>query len=184
MMKSFIGFMCVYLSLLATSVLAAGPNTEFQSTRGDLELKSTATAKWMAFITVYDAGLYAPKLAKPKALLQNQTPLSLEIRYRVDVKKDQLIEAAEVALSRQHDAIQRSLFQNDVDALHSFYRDVSAGDQFRIDVNPRQGLVLYFNNSSVYQNDNVDFARYYVGLWLADNPLSDRVRDALLTWKN
>lgn len=157
-------------------------HSDFESTRDGIELKATATAKWMAFISVYDVGLYAGADVKAVELLQTDTPISLEIRYRTKVKKEQLIEAANVALVRQHPLETRQQFQVFVDELHYFYQDVKEGDRFRIDVKPDAGLSLYFNEQLRYQNANLDFANYYLGLWLAENPLSEKVRARLLNW--
>jgi len=173
-----------FIPVLFMSLAHATPIThpDFQPTRDGIELKSTATAKWLAFISVYDAGLYAIASAKASEVLQRNMPISLEIRYRVDVKKEQLIEAADVALTRQHSEDVRQQFQAAVDELHHSYQDVKEGDRFRIDVKPGSGLSLYFNDQLRYQNANLDFANYYIGLWLAENPLSETVRTALLNW--
>lgn len=175
-----------FMSALFMSMANATPvsNPDFQPIRDSLELKSTATAKWMVFVTVYDAGLYADVDTKPSDILKKDIPITLEIRYLVDVKKDQLIEAANVALKRQHTEKVNQQFQTSVEELHRSYQDVKEGDRFRIDIRPGTGLSLYFNDKLRYQNPSLDFAKYYVGLWLADNPLSDDVRDALLKWSN
>jgi len=173
-----------FISVLLMSLAHATPfsHPDFQPTRDGIELKATATAKWMVFVSVYDAGLYAKADAKPSDVLQKDMPISLEIRYRVDVKREQLIEAADVALTRQHSTNIRQRFQASVDELHGFYQDVKEGDRFRLDVKPDTGLSLYFNDQLRYQNANLDFANYYVGLWLAEKPLSETVRTALLNW--
>jgi hypothetical protein len=157
---------------------------DFQPTRDGLELKATATAKWMVFVSVYDAGLYASPDAKPSDVLKKDTPITLEIRYKVGVTKAQLTEAANVALKRQNSETVNKKYQDSVTALHKFYQDVKEGDRFRLDIRPDSGLSLYFNNKLQYQNPSLDFAEYYVGLWLGENPLSDDVRDALLDWSN
>jgi hypothetical protein len=179
-MRLLLFFISLFLMGLAQSTPITHP--DFQPVRENIELKATATAKWMAFISVYDAGLYADVDAKASEVLQKDMPISLEIRYRVDVKKEQLIEAANVALKRQHKEDTCQKFQAFVDDLHRSYQDVKEGDRFRIDVKPDSGLSLYFNGQLRYQNTDLDFANYYVGLWLAENPLSDNVRTALLNW--
>jgi hypothetical protein len=172
------------ISLFIMGLAQATPiiHPDFQPTREDVELKATATAKWLSFISVYDVALYASPNAKTSDLLQTSMPLSLEIHYLVGVKKEQLIEAAEVALKRQHSEQTRQQFQTSVDELHHFYQDVEEGDRFRVDIKPDSGLSLYFNDQLRYQNASLDFANYYIGLWLAENPLSDNVRASLLKW--
>jgi len=173
-----------FISLFLMGVAQATPviHPDFQPVREDVELKATATAKWLAFISVYNVGLYASPNAKTSDVLQKNIPLTLEIHYLVGIKKEQLIEAAEVALGRQHSDETRQQYQTSVDELHQFYQDVEEGDRFRVDIKPDTGLSLYFNDQLRYQNANLDFANYYIGLWLADNPLSDKVRASLLNW--
>ena len=155
---------------------------DFPPTRGEIELKSTATATWLVFVDVYDIALYASPNAQSNTFLKESSPFSLEIRYKVSLSKAQLIEGADIALSRQHSERQLAQYQTNVDALHTFYRDVVEGDRFRLDISGDNGLSLFFNDELLYQNSNVAFAKYYVGLWLADNPLSDSVRESLLDW--
>ena len=174
------------ISSLFMSLAQAAPiaHPDFQSTRDSLELKAAATAKWMVFVSVYDAGLYANPEAKSSDVLNKDTPITLEIRYKVGVTKAQLTEAANVALERQHSKTTNKKYQDSVAALHKFYKDVKEGDRFRLDIRPDSGLSLYFNDKLQYQNPSLDFAEYYVGLWLGENPLSDDVRDALLNWSS
>ena len=162
----------------------AGPvaHSDFQSKWGETELKATATATWLVFIDVYDAALYAEPDAQASRLLDDKRPFSLEICYKVSLTKAQLTEGADVTLGRQHTEQQRALYQADVSALHGFYQDVVEGDRFRLDIGPNNGISLFFNNELLYQNAKLDFARYYVGLWLAENPLSDSLRTGLLNW--
>lgn len=169
--------------LFAPSAWANGvSHPDFQPTRGEMTLTATATATWLVFFEVYDAALYTGANAQSDTLLSGASPFSLELRYKVPLTKAQLIEGADVALGRQHSAEQIAAFQADVDALHNFYRDVEEGDRFRLDISNDNGLTLLFNDELIHQNANVDFAKYYVGLWLAENPLSDRVREGLLDW--
>lgn len=170
------------LLLMGSALATPVSHPDFQSTRGNTELRSTATATWLVFIDVYDAALYVALGGQSNTLLDGPAPFSLEIRYKVALSKAQLIEGADVALGRQHTEQQNAQYQSDVDALHEFYRDVVEGDRFRLDISDETGLALFFNDELLYENGNVAFAKYYVGLWLAENPLSDRVREGLLDW--
>ncbi len=182
MIKS--NFLIGLLILLLINPAWATPvsHPDFQSTRGEIELKSTATATWLVFIDIYDAALYASPNADPGTLLVGDMPFSLEIHYKVSLSKAQLIEGADVALGRQHSKQQIARYKTDVDALHNYYRDVAKGDRFRLDISNDTGLALFFNGVLLYRNSDVGFAKYYVGLWLAENPLSNAVRQGLLDW--
>lgn len=173
---------CLMLQYLNPVWATPVSHPDFQPARGEIELKSTATATWLAFIDVYDAALYTSPDAQSGSLLEADAPFSLEIRYKVSLSKDQLIEGADVALGRQHTKQRIAAYQSEVDALHTHYRNVDEGDRFRLDISNPGGLALFFNNELLYENSDVDFALYYVGLWLAENPFSDAVREGLLDW--
>lgn len=182
MMSKSIFIIGLWLLLIGSVSATPVSHPDFQSTRGNTELRSTATATWLAFIEVYDAALYVGNGAQSTTLLEGPAPFSLELLYKVSLSKAQLIDGADVALGRQHSEQYNAQYRSDVDALHQYYRDVIEGDRFRLDISDENGLALFFNDELVYENSNVAFAKYYVGLWLAENPLSDRVRDGLLDW--
>ena len=93
-------FFISFLALLYLNPVLATPvsHPHFQPMRGEIELKSTATVTWLAFIDVYDAALYVGDGAQPTTLLEGPSPFSLELRYKVSLSKAQLIEGADVAL--------------------------------------------------------------------------------------
>jgi|TARA_B100000795_G_scaffold99677_1_gene73297 hypothetical protein len=182
-MKNHILFVWITYSLLFNISWAMPPSQlDFQPSRGEVELKSIATATWLGFIDVYDAALYAAPEVQARQVLRGNHPFSLELHYKVSISKSQLINSADEVLSRQHTKNQRALYQSDINALHDFYQDVTKGDRFRIDIRHDKGLYLFFNDELLYQNTNISFARYYLGLWLAENSLSESLRKELLNW--
>lgn len=173
----------IALLALAGRVTANSPHAHFAPQRGELSLRGTATGTWMKFIKVYDAALYAPIEARPSQVLSAPIPLVLEIRYRVDVRRDQLVEAAMTALERQHDSQSLARYERETQVLHSAYRDVTQGDRFRLELWPETGVALFFNDERVASINDAGFAAFYLGIWLGEPPLSDAVRQSLLDWK-
>ena len=182
-MKKHILFVWITYSLLINiGWTMPASQLDFQPSRGEIELKSMATATWLGFIDVYDAALYAAPGVQAGQVLKVNHPFSLELHYKVSLSKSQLIDSADEVLSRQNTKNQQALYQNDIDALHGFYQDVISGDRFRLDIHHDKGLSLFFNDKLLYQNTNISFARYYLGLWLAENSLSESLRTELLNW--
>jgi len=182
-MKKHLLFVWVSYSLLFNISWAMPPSQlDFHASSSEVELKSTSTATWLGFIDVYDAALYAAPDIQASQILRGNHPFSLELRYKVSLSKSQLINSAEEVLSRQHTKNKRALYQKDTNALHDLYQDVTSGDRFRLDIHHDKGLSLFFNDELLYQNTNISFARYYLGLWLAENSLSESLRKELLNW--
>ena len=172
----------VSLSFFAGAQVIAAEDVRFTPGKGELELKSSATATWMRFIEVYQAALYAPHEIQAEEINTSLVPLSLELTYLTGVSKDNIIKAAEVALQRQHDTATLDKFAEQITALHQSYRDTAKGDKYRLDFDPASGVSLYFNDSLLVAFGDVSFGRLYVGIWLDEPPLSQPLRTALLDW--
>lgn len=143
-----------------------------------LELKGTGDVYYARLIHVYDAALYGPAQTPAPELLASGAPACLELVYRVGLDRDKFVLAAERILARQHADL--SPLRPRIDALHAAYRDVSEGDRYRLCYTPEVGTELALNDTALIRIEGEDFARTYLGIWLGAQPLSDRLRDALL----
>ena len=187
-MKTHCSFVSLSVfALLAALAFAVNANpaqsvSTFVPVKGELELKSSATATWMRFIDVYEAALYAPAGVTPDDIASEALPLSLELAYLTSVSKDNIIKAADVALQRQHDPARLAQYAAQVTQLHESYRDVGKGDRYRLDLDPAKGVGLYLNDEELVYFADADFGRFYIGIWLDEPPLSQPLRTALLSW--
>lgn len=134
-----------------------------------------ATAYWGGFIPVYDSTLWVPENTTLKTLLSDQTPIKLELCYRVSLSKADFIEAANSALP-QNLSEELSLAVN---RLHQTYQAVNENDCYQLFYSLETGVQLWLNNTLKYQDKTADFKRVYFGIWLGENPLSESVKDAL-----
>ncbi|MDV6319629.1 chalcone isomerase family protein [Chromohalobacter sp. HP20-39] len=163
------------------SALAASFST--QTTLGDSELvlQGSGTARYM-FWDVYDAALYAPASASREAILNAEVPMSLMLEYRRDVGVEDIRKATWAALDDQYEQKTREALRPKIEAIQNAMVDVTEGDRYRLDWNPRvPRLSLSLNGDTRFVSDDGELARAYFGIWLAEPPLSDELRAALLS---
>ncbi|RZU98026.1 chalcone isomerase family protein [Spiribacter vilamensis] len=147
-----------------------------------LELTGTGIVKYRIVFTVYAAGLYLPPNTSSTEVLAADTPRRLEIEYFHDISADDIIRGANTKLAEQLSASERDELQPKIERFHSLFQAVSDGDRYRMEYVPGEGTRLSFNGEPVGQVEGEAFAAAYFGIWLdADNPLSTRLRDGLLT---
>jgi hypothetical protein len=137
------------------------------------------TAHYARFIPVYDAALYIDPDAGSEDLLDPGTAKRLDIVYRTAIKASDMITAAERTLARQHSEDVLARWREHIDVLHAAYRDVQSGDRYALVFQPGDGLWLEFNGEPVIRVAAAEFAQLYLGIWLGDPPLSQRLKQAL-----
>jgi hypothetical protein len=143
-----------------------------------------ATGYWAGLIPVYDATLWAQPGTTQTDLLSDQTPLKLELCYRVGLTEKEFIEAADQALPKQLPVALRLATER----LHQHYEAVQPKDCYELAYQPETGVQLRLNNKLKYQDRTQGFKAVYFGIWLGDTPLSEAVKtdltDALPTTSN
>ncbi|MCA9504034.1 MAG: chalcone isomerase family protein [Myxococcales bacterium] len=128
----------------------------------------------------YVGGLYLPADATADQTLSD-IPKALELYYFWDIEGRFFGEAADELLARSLPAERVSALRERLDRLHALYRDVKAGDRYRLTYEPGRGTTLAYNGQPLGTIPGADFARDYFGIWLGDEPLSDAFRDQLLS---
>lgn len=167
-MKRFIALASVALLALTSPVYA------------NLSEAGSATARYAGLIKVYDATLRVTPGTARDRVLDPQTEKELEIRYRVDIDASDLIKAASKTLERQHSEAELARFSAETEQLHAQYRNVKEGDRFALQAKG-DALTLLFNGEAQVTITTPGFADFYLGIWLGSDPLSDSVRDQLLS---
>ena len=170
-------------SLLASSsepILdqAAFSNT-YELANTALERKNQALLTYL-WADVYAAAFYAAAGVKPDQAVSQPATQRLELYYYRNIDKADVVKAAWVTLERQHPAAQLAKLKAELDALHATFRDIRPGDRYALNYSAQQGLSLERNGSEVFRSDNNELARAYLGIWLAPEGLSDKLREQLL----
>lgn len=164
-------------ALLVTAL--AGP---VPSKATELQPVGSGTVRYLGMIKVYDATLYAPAQATEEAILSASQSFCLQLDYAVAVPADAFVEAAETVLARQYQPQSLSDVRGSIDLLHRSYRDVEAGDRYRLcyDHN-RQASQLLLNDETLITIESAEFAAVYFGIWLNPNqPLDRSLRNNLM----
>jgi hypothetical protein len=175
---SVAALLCFLFSFLAIGPSGASP-AEVAEPLPQLPTLGEATARYAGLIRVYDAELRAPRDISRRELLSPEVPKCLSLRYRVSLRRDQLIEAADRTLARQLPAAALLGLREPLERWHDAYQDVDPGDRYTLCV--AGGVTqLWFNGVQTVQVEDPRFARAYLGIWLAESPLSTALRDALL----
>lgn len=150
---------------------------EFEQSNLERKNQSVLTYLW---IDVYAAAFYAPQNASANQAVSQSLTQRLELYYFRDIDSQDVIKAAWVTLERQHDAATLQRLRPDIDALHATFRDIRPGDRYALNFNTERGLTLEVNGQADYTNQDPELAKAYLGIWLAPNGLSDKLRSSLL----
>ncbi|WP_410474705.1 chalcone isomerase family protein [Guyparkeria sp. TX1] len=155
------------------------PQSELAGTA--LVLQGSGTASYMIW-DVYDAALYAPAEANENAIVNAEVPMSLILEYHRDVGVEDIRKATWVALDEQYAGGERERLRPKIDAIQNAMIDVTDDDRYRLDWDPEaQRLTLSLNDETRFESNDRELARAYFGIWLAEPPLSDKLRAALLS---
>ncbi len=165
------------------SLPVAADSFETEQSLGDnaLVLQGSGTASYMIW-DVYDAAVYAPAEASESDIVNAEVPMRLILEYRRDVGVEDIRKATWVALDDQYDEEERESIRPRIDSIQDTMIDVGDGDRYRLDWDPAtERLTLHLNDERRFESDDTELARAYFGIWLAEPPLSDTLRAALLS---
>lgn len=132
------------------------------------------------WVDVYRARLYLPQGFQGD-VLSPAVSKALQLTYLYPIKREELIEAAWITLERQHSTSTLSLLRDEIDQLHQRFSDIQPEDRYQLSYDSQQqSLTLLFNDEPVFHSPNPALAQIYLGIWLGENGLSEKLRRALL----
>lgn len=147
--------------------------------QSSLQRKNQSVLNYL-WMDVYAAAFYAPAQASASQAAAQPLTQRLELYYFRTIDSQDVIEAAWVTLERQHDAATLKRLRPKVDALHATFRDIRPGDRYALNLSTERGLTLQVNDKVTYVSQDAELAKAYLGIWLAPNGLSDKLRASLL----
>lgn len=153
--------------------------TSHELAQSKLVRKSQSVLTYL-WIDVYAAAFYSSAEASARQAVATPLTQRLELYYFRDIDRQDVIKAAWVALERQHDAATLKRLRPEIDALHATFRDINPGDRYALNFNPYSGLTLELNGKTTFTSQDPELAKAYLGIWLAPNGLSDKLRTNLL----
>jgi len=139
-------------------------------------------ARYLGFIKVYEAELYADRLEDRADILQPDVSKCLKLTYEVALKPEDFIKGASVVLSRQFPDEQLDSITPQIDALHSAYVGVEPGDFYELCYDAASARTsLSLNERELVSIQSEQFGNAYLGIWLSDNqPLSRALQQDLV----
>ena len=144
-----------------------------------LKLAGLGLLRYRILFRGYVGGLYLPD-GVPTSRTLEDVPKALELYYFWDIKGRFFGEAADELLGKHLPPERVAALRGRLDRLHALYRDVEAGDRYRLTYLPGTGTTLSYNGEMLGTIPGADFATDYFGIWLGGRPLDEAFRDQIL----
>ena len=139
---------------------------------------SQAPVVALAFFTVGEVSL-----ARPDCALQAQwsePPLQLTFAYHHAVPGDAFARSSLEMIRRNIDPGTFARLEPRLRAFNSVYRDIDAGDAYRLRYLHGDRVELWLNDTLLTQEQGKDFALAYLSIWFGQDPYSDKMKRLLL----
>jgi len=176
MRQLFIGLMLMISITAQASDVDRLKQAGFPAQVEGLALKNQAVLNYL-WADVYAAALYAPADLSARQAWDQQKALRLVLYYFRNIDRADVIKAASATLERQQ---ANAGLNPEIARLHARFRDIRSGDRYALNFRPGRGLNLEINDQVVFSSSDDALARAYLGIWLAPEGLSDKLRDKLL----
>ena len=129
---------------------------------------------------IYAAALFTQPDVSPQQAFNEQRDLRLELFYLRDLDHGDITKASDTILKRQQPATTLASLDAPLKKLQSSFGDIKRGDRYALDYNPRRGLNIERNGTVIFNSQNHELARVYLGIWLAPEGLPEKLRLVLL----
>lgn len=149
---------------------------------GQMIRVGSGEARYLGFIKVYDAELYADSQEDRADILSPEISKCLKLTYDVSLKSKDFVKGASMVLERQMPAEQLEMIKAQVDMLHSSYVAVEPEDYYQLCYNAETAMTsLSLNKRELVAIKSKEFSKAYFGIWLSDNqPLSNALQKDLV----
>ena len=169
------------LLLFSTALWASEPlqQAAFPAERDQLQRK-TQTVLTYLWADLYAVAFYTDASVSPREAVSQMRNQRLELYYLRAIDRNDVIKAAWATLERQQPPQKLQALRAELTPMEANFKDIQPGDRYALNYSAEGGLVLELNGKQVYRNHNAEFARAYLGLWLAPDGLSEELRERLL----
>lgn len=170
---------------LALSTPYSNPTFEefFKTSDLRLKIRGVGLLRYMAFVKVYQGGLYLPEDTPSESVLSSKVPKRLEVEYFRSFRGKDFGPAARKLIERNVDSQALRILQDKIDLHSSFYEDVKPGDRYSLTYIPGKGTQLALNGTPKGTIKGAEFAAALFSIWLGTNPLDETFKMQLLGLK-
>ena len=127
--------------------------------------------RWLWF-DVYQATLRTPS----GSYQPQQWPLSLELFYKRDIRRDQLLRTTEDEWQRQNIHYKAQWLA----VLTTMWPNITSQDRLLLKVDEKGTSHFFYNNTYIGYIDDELFSLAFTAIWLSDNTLKPKVRNQLI----
>jgi Chalcone isomerase-like len=181
-----IWMMGVLLLLIpSTGPAAVIKNVHFADTvmvdQTELKVRGVAVLKWGLLFNVYAGAFYLPGGNSGRAW-KSDIPKRLELAYFREIKATDFADSSDQLLRRNLSTAEYQALEERLKKFWTLFRDVQPGDRYRLTYSPGLGTELRLNDEPLGVVPGADFSVAYFGIWLGENPISEKFRDRLLRY--
>jgi hypothetical protein len=144
-----------------------------------LELKGTGTIHYLGIFRVSKAGFYLPPATSPDAALSD-IHRRLELTYFYDIDREDFITSTRYWIRKNVSEVEYEALAPRIAAFNALYEDVRKGDRYGLTYQPGIGTTLDLNGVVKGTVPGADFAAALFSIWIGPEPLTRRLRAALL----
>ena len=151
-----------------------------------MNLRGQGEVRYLGFIKVYDANLYAENASVSIDILDPDVSKCLQLNYHVSLTPENFIEGASTVLTRQHPADYLDTLDEEINQLHMAYQPVKKGDSYLLCYQAEsRTTTLFLNNKELIAVESGPFSSIYFGIWLGQNqPLDSDLQRKLVDTAN
>lgn len=158
------------LLLCAGGPAAADWRTELPQAR----LLGAGEFTWFGF-SVYSARLFGEQAEQ-----LFEQPFALELTYKRNISRDDLVDTSVDEIRRQGSAVDERTMARWADEMRQAFVDVEPGQRITGVYLPGKGCWFYVDGRLQHQIDDLAFARAFFSIWLGAGTRSPELREALL----
>lgn len=175
-MKFLLAFL-LFFNLSATSIFAAEIPIPVQKNLSAYNLIGSAPMTFMG-LKVYDAALWSENKE-----FSYDRKFAVHIKYNMNFTKENLAERSidEIEETRELSSRERREY---LQKLNEIFVNIKKGDEKVALFDPKNGVILFYNNQKIGEISNLKFARYFVDIWLDEKGSHPKVTKKLLGKSN
>ena len=178
-----IGILCMPCNVNGAYIKGISFDDECIVNNKRLSLRGVGLLKYLVVVNAYVGGFY----------LEKNTPISdrfadverrLDLHYFHAIASDDFAKATSKIIKRNVSPDQYERLYPFIRQMNSLYLNVKPGDRYSATYIPGKGTELAINGKPLGIVPDSDFSKAFFGIWLGDNPLDEKFRDALLGRKS
>lgn len=133
-------------------------------------------------IDLFTAAFYVPDRAIATDELLGGLPKKLVIYYHRNLRREEIVSAAEHALKKNPE-LNLAELRPRLEQMYLLFQNVRKGDRYELVFEPQKGTALILNGQYQGAVPGADFARAFFGIWISNYPLSYSLKRDLCSFR-